>query len=142
VDVTLVHSTGTTTAQVQVVVNDPPALQLADSVSEGGLLTNAIGLDLTMGADVGDIHFLSFSGSLNPSVLPGFLSFGIGNNFTSLFSLGNYTIPAQGYVRLVFSVSGDLSGLVVHFQSAVLDIDDPNLFPLVMTNIQTGQFAP
>jgi hypothetical protein len=131
--------TGSDSITLDVLPSDPPALELAGSTGEGFLFT-ATGLDITLGSDAGDLHFLAFSGSTVPSVLPGFVDFGIGNNFFGLFSLGSYAMPADGYVPLLFPVSGDLAGVTVHFQSAVVDVSTGLVFPLVMSNVQSGQF--
>ena len=139
VDITVVTPGGSATGQITVTPNSPPALELVGSVP--AFLFNATGIDLAVGAGPGDLAWVFFSGSNLPSVLPGILNLGVGNNFSSLFLITVVSIGPAGHTSLALPVSGVPPGLTIHFQAAVLDVSSGAL-PLLSTNVQTGTFAP
>lgn len=134
VTVEIQHPGGNASAQLTVIANNPPVLEIANSAP--AFVFTAIPLDITMGAAPLDIMFLMASTSNAPTSLPGFFDAAIGNNFTELFLLGDHQInPITGRADLQMPIVGLPIGLNAYFQAGRLSFLVPTL-PLQMTNVQ------
>jgi hypothetical protein len=132
VNVEIQHPEGDTVAQLDVIPNIPPAL---DVPSE--FLFTVGTLDIAMGSDAGDYFYLTFSPELIPSVLPGYVSMDIGNNFATLFNLATFAIPPSGRVDVSLPLNPSYAGLSFYLQGAVFDLSGlPAIWPLQASNWQ------
>lgn len=119
----LIRGAETANASVPIVFNTEPTLDLA---STGPFLLSALPIDIFMGSQPGQVHFLLFSTTAGSSVIPGLLDLDIGNNLTNLFLLGDFPIDAAtGFAQLTASISGVAPGTPFFFQSAVFDPTQP-----------------
>jgi CubicO group peptidase (beta-lactamase class C family) len=81
--------------------------------------------------------YLGFSSSLLPTVVPGIISLGIGNNFTSLGVAGPVNFnPLTGAVKISIP---DLGPGTLHYQVAIFDPTSINAFPVPVTNVRSVQ---
>jgi hypothetical protein len=136
IDVT--NSSGTGSSSITVVVNATPTIELAGSAPS--FLFQALGLDITVGGNPGDIAFILGSPELLPTPLPGIVDvdLAIGNNYTSLFILGSPLIGAAGYTKVNIPMSGLPTGLSLHVQSAHLLLSTLYSLPAIASNVQSG----
>ena len=125
---------GSDTGSITINANDPPVIDLVGS--DPDFIFNVVGIDVTMGGEAGDVVWLNVSGDNTPSVLPGIVDFDIGGNFSSLFSLGVYTIGSKGWERIELPTALP-PGTTIHVQANVLTADSP-FFPMEKTNLQSG----
>ena len=90
-----------------------------------------------MGSNPFDTVFLLLSPELIPTSLPGLFDVGIGNNFASLFLVGQFQIdPLKGWAQV--NIPGSVpSGTKIHVQGVVLSFVLPS-FPLEASNIESG----
>lgn len=136
-DISVTNAQGTTDSTFAIGANITPALELINS--DPGFLLTAIPAEILIGSLPNDTIFLQASGSNLPSVLPGIVSLGIGNNFLDLIDLGIYTVnPITGYAEVSISLPNDLpTGTQFFVQAGVLSSLFPTL-PVDVTNIQSG----
>lgn len=102
-------------------------------------LFSALPLEVEMGGQPGDLHFLLLSFTLQPSSIPGLLETGIGANLTDLFLIGTFGVnPATGSANFSVPSAGVVNpGTTLYFQSVVLSGSQP-LGPLISSNIEFG----
>lgn len=120
---------------IDVVAPDPPVVELG----AGGApeyLASFIGMNLKLGGEPGNIHFLWASPELVPSTLPGQLDLAIGNNFSSLIFVGALEIPAAGWLGFTLPFSG-IENLPIYFQSAQYD-PEVGIAGVVESNVAEG----
>lgn len=119
------------------VANYLPVLDLEQS--NPGHLLLAEGADFTVGAWPGDTVYLFVSAVRTPSVLPGLVSFGIGANFSSWYSLGSHVVSwTTGQVSVHLDLPPNLpAGFEVHAQAASLS-GFLVQFPVPVSNVQSG----
>ena len=88
-----------------------------------------------------DVAFLIAAAELGPSVLPGLVELGIGNDFHSTIFLGSFQVDvASGFVEASFPLMGSvLAGLQIFVQTGVFSFAAGD-FPLIATNIESGTF--
>ena len=131
------NAQGTTSTTFAIGANITPALELVNS--DPGFLLTAIPAEILIGSLPNDTVFLQASTSNLPSILPGIVSLGIGNNFTSLIDLGIYVVnPISGYAEASINLPSDLpTGTRFFVQAGVLSSIFPTL-PVSVTNIQSG----
>ncbi len=147
VNLTAPLTVGTTTIELQqgadsvevdipVGFNDEPAIDLNGI---GNVLFSAVPIEVEMGGQPGDLHFLLLSLTLQPSSIPGLLDIGIGANLTDLFLLGTFPVnPTTGSANFSVSIAGAVSpGTTLYFQSVVLSTSQP-FGPLISSNIELG----
>lgn len=83
------------------------------------------------------LAYLAVSGSAAPTVVPGIVSFGIGNGFADLTILGPMPFDAAtGAARIPIP---DLGNVLAHFQVAILDPTTATPFPVPVTNVRSVQ---
>lgn len=106
----------------------------------GGPTSSFVGYDLVVSRGASPstaLVYLGFSSSLSPTVFPGIVSLGIGNNFTSLGIAGPVGFnPLTGAVTIPIP---DLGPGMLHFQAAILDPSSINAFPMPVTNVRSVQ---
>ncbi len=130
------NALGSDTAQFAVSFNLAPTLELIGS--DPGFQLSAVGADILVGSLPNDIVYLLASVSNQPSVLPGLVSLGIGNNFLKLIDLGVTTVsPASGYTRRLIPLAGVPVGTQFFVQAAVIS-SVLSVLPAVETNVQSG----
>ena len=91
------------------------------------------------------VSYLALSPSNAPSSLPGLISLGIGANFTSITLLptGISNDPATGVARFgPLPLPVALANQVLHYQALVVDLTNPNLRPIPVTNTVRSQYVP
>ncbi|MDF1799513.1 MAG: matrixin family metalloprotease [Planctomycetota bacterium] len=132
------NASGTTVGSISVVANAAPTIEMANS--NPGFLFQALGLDLVVGGQPGDIAFVCGSPDLSPTIIPGIMDLGIGAGYTSLFILATPSIPAKGYVELNIPMAGLglPSGFGIHVQTATLTLSTLYALPTVSSNVQSG----
>jgi hypothetical protein len=113
-------------------VNPTPALQAGNGDEPITFLTLG-GLDVVCAADPGDVFVLLASTSSVPSVLPGWFSLAIGNNFASIFFIVQPTIGAAGLASLHLPTA--LPPLTTFYMQG-LAIDPFLTLPLQASNVQ------
>lgn len=118
----------------------PLSITRATTRTLGGPASSFIGFDLvcSRGASPStSLLYLGFSTSNLPTVVPGIVSLGIGNNFTSLGIAGPASFnPLTGAVRIAVP---DLGASLYHFQAAILDPTSINAFPMPVSNVRSVQ---
>ncbi|MCC6672879.1 MAG: S8 family serine peptidase [Planctomycetes bacterium] len=91
------------------------------------------------------VSYLALSPSNAPSSLPGTIELGIGAGFTSLTLLpvGLGHDPVTGVARFgPFGTPPGIAGAVLHFQGIVVDLGNPGLRPIPVTNVVRSQYVP
>lgn len=135
-EIKVIEGAAEDTIDLPVTFNLEPTIDLVNS--DPGFLISALPVEVYMGGLPGETHFLLISGTLLPSVIPGIIDAGIGNNLTDLFSLGTFVVnAATGWALASGPISGVPLGTKLYFQSGTLDPFLPAL-PLTMTNIESG----
>ena len=129
IDLAVETLTGTGGAQVAVVPNDPPFVEVSEALLFPGQTT-----ELTLSATPGMTLLLAASFFDTPSVLPGLISADIGAGFSSLFLLGTFGVPDTGLIQVPLSAAGIPGLSTLFFQVAGLDASGP---PLVVSNVVT-----
>ena len=133
--IVLQQGSDTTAFEIPVDFNTEPVIDLIRSES---FQFTTLPLEIFMGGSPGDIHFLLFSTSPNPTSIPGLFDLDIGDNLASLFLLGSFPIdPATGFAELNASLSGVAPGTELFFQSVTLEASMPT-GPLVPSNVEFG----
>jgi hypothetical protein len=128
---------GSDTINVNVVANTTPALELVNS--DPVFILTAVGAKVYVAAAANDFVFLVGSWSPVPSVLPGVISLGLGNNFTEYILLPTQQVGLlSGYAEYTIPLSTNLpTGFKIYFQAGILPAANP-VFPLIETNLQSG----
>jgi hypothetical protein len=130
---------GSSTSQITYQQNPTPALQ-AGNGTEPVTFFSFSGLEMTFGGTPNATHFIAFSVSGLPSVLPGVVTLEIGNNFTNLFQLGGgILIGPAGHTKLTFPSSPALVPGTSFFMECV-SFEPPPVLPLPTSNRQQIQF--
>lgn len=133
VTINVTSPNGSGQAILTVFPNPLPTIDLSNS--DPLFLLKSQGATVTMGGNGNDLMLLFASLSNQPSVLPGILDAGIGNNFLDLFYLGSFTIdPIKAWTALTLPLGNLPIGTTLHFQIGRLG---PAL-PLTMSNVQSG----
>lgn len=118
----------------------PLTITRAATRTLGGPASSFIGFDLVCSRGSSPstaLLYLGFSTSNLPTLVPGIVSLGIGNNFTSLGIAGPASFnPLTGAVRVAVP---DLSPSLYHFQAAILDPTSLNAFPMPVSNVRSVQ---
>lgn len=137
IEIEVIDAQGSDTTSVLIQPNSTPALDL--SLSDPSFLIQFVGLEMRVGAGLGDLAFFLASTSNQPTLLPGLANFAIGAGGSSLFLLGSAPVDAQkGYASLSQPLSGNLpTGLKIYCQAAVFELALGS-FPLTVTNVQSG----
>lgn len=133
VEVKFIAPGGNATKTIDVVANATPTVDLLSSDPQ--MLLSWIPADLTLASQPGDLVFVLVSTSNIPSVLPGIIDAGIGNNFFELINLGAVVIdPVKGWNQIQIPLNGLTTGTKLHFQLAKF----AGVFPLETGNVQSG----
>jgi CubicO group peptidase (beta-lactamase class C family) len=102
--------------------------------------TTPLGYDLVCsrgGSSTASMFYLGFSTSTLPSLIPGTVSLGIGNQFTDLGTAGPFNPSLlTGAARIAIP---DLGAIGLHFQVAMFDPNAINTFPLPVSNVKSVQ---
>lgn len=137
-DVVVTNAAGQDSIQVIVVAPDPPAV----NVAAGSLFWSANPIRVRIGSEPGDLVYLFFSYSDEPTLIPGVLDLGIGAAGSDLNSLGLIDLGPSGVRELEFRQPAGLVGITkVWVQGAVQRAAGP-AFPLVSTNVEPGILQP
>ncbi|MEO0653127.1 MAG: hypothetical protein AAFZ65_20795, partial [Planctomycetota bacterium] len=121
---------------IDVVHPGVPRIDLVNSVP--GVLITFNPMQVYLGSEPGDVHFLLVSLSDQPTTVPGLLDIGIGNNATNLFVLGDFVVdPVNGFTLAEFPLLGLAGGTTFYLQSVVFSAASPG-FPLEASNIEVG----
>jgi hypothetical protein len=124
---------------IDIVAPATPALQIGKG-NVGAPLANIVysneGLEVTVAGVPGHTHWVLFSDTQLPSVVPGLVSLAIGNSFTSLDLAVNLTIPAPGWVQATLAVPNVTA--FWSFQSVTLDVGRP----IPVSNLQQALVIP
>lgn len=133
VDIELVGPFNTATAQVTIVENDPPVLEVANSLP--AFLLTSLGAQATVGGRPGDLVLLYVSGDSNPTVLPGVLEMEIGSQGATLLLLSVGVVGAGGHATFVYPpFPGVQPGKTIWWEA--LTIDALVTLPFRSTNAQ------
>ncbi|MHC5210004.1 MAG: LVIVD repeat-containing protein [Planctomycetota bacterium] len=117
-----------------------PGAPVLDSGAQGVAVGGEIGHLLQSGA-AGDLQFLAFSVLPLPSVVPGKVSFDIGDAFTNFFLLGALPAGPGGLTSLTgISVPPSAAGMTVFWQYAVVDAS--GTLPRPMSNVSVHVIGP
>jgi hypothetical protein len=129
--VKVVNPAGTSNAlQLRVDPSHPPKL------FGPGLLTTFKTVDDDLWTDNGWIGIYYVSITNKPSVIPGVVSLGIGNQFSILLPFGTFVGDKVGHSSLRWLVPFGLAGQTFHWQAVVLDPKNVK-FPLEVTKVLT-----
>ena len=91
-----------------------------------------------MAAPLGFNHFLLFSASNVPSILPGIVSLGIGSNFSDLNSIPMPVPNAAGVTQVSFTVPTVPGGGTAYLQMAAVNATNPFAFlPLPVSTVSS-----
>ena len=116
-----------------------PALQIGNG-NIGAPFANMVfsneGLTVTVAGLPGQAHWVLFSDTQLPSVVPGLVSLAIGNAFTSLDLAVVLSIPAAGWIQTTISVPNVTA--FWNFQSVTLDVGRP----IPVSNLQQALVIP
>ena len=136
IDIVVTDDLGSDSVSLTIAVNVPPALDLENS--DPSFILSALGLVSRVGSIPGDIVFLRGSTSSVPSVLPGFVSLDLGNNFIDLVDLGSLlVVPPSGVLEVQTPLPSGLTGLAVYVQAAVVN-GTTFALPATATNLESG----
>jgi hypothetical protein len=135
VPVSLTSPAGNGIAQLFVLANDPPVVDLKDS--DPFQLLNAFGATVRIGSVPGEVVVLASSFSDQPSLLPGIVNLGIGNGFLDLIQQNTKLIPASGWVQVSFPL-GVPPGTRIYVQAISFDLVS---LPVTSSNVQTSVVA-
>ena len=130
VDIVVTTSTASATAQLQV---DPVAFPILKTPS--ATTFQFVGIDLQVGSGVGDFVWVSASGSQIPTVIPGFLSLGIGNNGTEIATPWKPMIAAKGWKEKHYGPLSGLAGITIYWQAFAFRVIDNFNAPWPESNI-------
>lgn len=102
-----------------------PVLQVGNGQppSLANIVFSNQGLAVTAAGPVGQTHYVLFSDSPSPSVVPGLVQLEIGNAFASLDLVTVLVIPAAGWAATTVAVPA--VNALWHFQSVTLDVGRP-----------------
>jgi len=120
VTVQVTVGTSSDTGTVTVTAPSSPKLQMGTG-DEPVSLFSFVGADVTMSSQPADLFILLFSASPLSSINPGTVSLGIGNNFTSLFIGGFYSVSGStAWTKVNIPFSGIAPGSEFYFQGIAL----------------------
>lgn len=92
----------------------------------------------TMAAPLGFQHVLIFSASNVPSILPGIVSLGIGDNFAALNFIPTPLPNAAGVSQVSFPIAPIPGGGTVYFQMVAVNVNNPfGSLPLPASGVRT-----
>ena len=124
---------------IEIVAPAGPVLQIANGVV-GAPLANIVysneGLSVIASGPVGQTHYVLYSDSQLPSVVPGLVSLGMGNAFTSLDLAVVLSIPAAGWIQTTLALPNVTA--FWNFQSVTLDVGRP----IPVSNLQQALVIP
>jgi hypothetical protein len=133
--VTVSNAFGASSILLNYEQNPTPALQCG-SGNQPVTFTTFSGLEVTMGTTPGALFFLAYSTSNIPSVLPGLVSLEIGNNFLSLFQLGDaILIGPAGWTKVTFPSSPALVPFTTFYMEGIA-FDPVPVLPIPDSNKQ------
>lgn len=134
VDVEINSATGAAITQMAIIPASPPAVDMLDETVD-----QAIGFDMVIGSDFGDVTFLMVSGDLIPSDFSPIFTVDIGNAGATLFTVWTPVINAKGWKQRLFGpLSGFTLGTQLHWQSATARFSNGYATPWVSSNVETG----
>jgi hypothetical protein len=134
-EVEVANANGTATLFTLVFGNGASILDLAPS--DPGIYIQSVGMDLYLAGPTTNLLYLLASTSDLPSVLPGIVSFDLGNNFTNFVDFSWRSIdPVSGWTKLHFQNTTLSPGTRVHFQAFIFPTTAP-AFPFAVTNRQS-----
>jgi hypothetical protein len=107
---------------IEIVPTPVPVLQIGNG-NVGALVHASQGLPVTVAGAPGQTHYVLYSDSQLPSVVPGLVSLAIGNTFTSLDLAVALPIPAAGWSQTTLPLPSVIA--LVGFQSVTLDVGRP-----------------
>ena len=107
---------------IEIVPTLGPALQIGNG-NLGALVLANQGLQVTVAGTVGQTHYVLYSYSQVPSVIPGLVSLAIGNAFTSLDLAVALSIPAAGWNQTTLPLPNVI--VLFSFQSVTLGVGRP-----------------
>lgn len=83
------------------------------------------------------LSFLALSGSANPSVIPGTISLGIGDQFQSLLTFSDtfFHDPVTGAVTVRLGPMPAMVGMRLYCQAALVEASNPNLLPIRTSDV-------
>lgn len=138
VAISLTNASGTGNSIINVIANPTPTVELANS--NPSFLIQALGIEITVAGNPGDIAFLAISPQLIPTALPGLVDvpLAIGNNLASLIILGAPVIGPAGHTTLNIALAGLAPGTALHVQSAHAFLSTSFALPTTASNTQSG----
>ncbi len=132
IDIDVTTSTATASAQIQVNAVPLPVLRTTTANT-----TQTVGIDLEVGSAVGDSVWVSVSLTLLPTVYPGILTLGIGDNGTDLFTVWKPSIGLKGWRKRHYGPLSGLSGITGYWQAFALQASNGFNPPYPESNIIT-----
>jgi|GEM_PF-1919936 len=127
-----------TTSGMSINVTAPVGTPLLDSgpaqAADGSFL------EVAVGSNPGDLHYIALAFSIGQSAVPGKVTFDIGSNFSDLFLQPLLVANGAGVSGLGVVVPAIAVGATVYWQAAVFD---PNAgWPSPATNFTSTTFVP
>jgi len=136
INVTVADGANSDTAQMTVVANSTPAIEI-NSGDEPINLFSIAGALVTMGSNPGDLYIAAVSPDRIASSLPGIANLSIGNGFSSLITVGYYPIGSTGWTQVNLPFSGITPLSTFYWQGAVIT---PSVtLPVPVSNVQQTQ---
>lgn len=138
IPVELICPTGSAQTTIDVIANTSPTVELR--YSDPVFLIQAIGLEIVVGGQPGDIAFVFGSPHLRKTSLYGFadMDLAIGNQNQSLFILATPVIGPAGYAEVTIPMQDAPAGFKVHVQDLHLSLSDGFALPFKGSNLQSG----
>jgi hypothetical protein len=133
----VINTIGSGFGAINVVASNPPAIDLGNG-GDPEQLFSFTPVTVTAGGEPGNIVYLTVSGVLLPSTIPGLIDLAIGDNFSSLFILSSDVQPAQAWLQKSFFFSGFPFGLDLYFQTAEVD---PVTIEITTSNVAHGTWV-
>jgi hypothetical protein len=95
----------------------------------------SIGTQYTVGGTPADLVFVLGSLSGQPTVVPGLVSLGIGDQLASLYVMKSFALGNSAWSTHALPMNASLAGLVLYFQAAALR---NGALPLLSSNVASG----
>jgi len=130
VDIVVTTQTASATAQLQV---DPVAFPILKTSTASTF--QFVGIDLQVGSGIGDVVWVSASGTQIPTVIPGFINLGIGNNGTDIATPWKPFIAAKGWKMKHYGPLSGLAGITIFWQAFAFRAVDNYNAPWPESNI-------
>jgi hypothetical protein len=129
---------GSSQTTLSVVANASPTIEMKSSTP--AFLIQAIGLNLIVSGDPGDLVFVFGSPDLAPTKVTPWadIDLAIGRDGTSLFFLGTPIIGPEGYAQLHIPMQGAKSGFEVYVQTMLVTAASGYAPMLHGSNVQAG----